>query len=49
MEDADATRENLLSRGLDPGPVDEQPWGRFLRFADPDGNRWSVQQLPARG
>lgn len=49
VDDADTTREDLLSRGLDPGAVDEQPWGRFLRFADPDGNRWSVQQLPARG
>jgi hypothetical protein len=24
-------------------------WGSFVYFSDPDGNRWSVQQLPARG
>ena len=21
-------------------------WGRFVGFADPDGNRWALQQLP---
>jgi len=25
--------------------VDEQPWGRFVRFEDPDGNRWALQQI----
>jgi uncharacterized glyoxalase superfamily protein PhnB len=27
--------------------IDDQPWGRFVYFADPDGNTWSVQELPA--
>jgi uncharacterized glyoxalase superfamily protein PhnB len=26
--------------------VDEQPWGRFVTFTDPDGNRWTLQELP---
>jgi hypothetical protein len=26
--------------------VDVQPWGSFVMFADPDGNTWSLQQLP---
>jgi uncharacterized glyoxalase superfamily protein PhnB len=26
--------------------VDAQPWGSFVFFRDPDGNRWAVQQLP---
>jgi hypothetical protein len=21
-------------------------WGRFVYFADPDGNTWTLQQLP---
>jgi hypothetical protein len=29
--------------------VDEQDWRRFVYFADPDGNSWSLQQLPVRG
>ena len=23
-------------------------WGKFVFFADPDGNRWAVQELPQR-
>lgn len=48
VEDADAAREELLGRGVDVGEVQEFPWGRFVFFSDPDGNAWSVQQLPAR-
>jgi predicted enzyme related to lactoylglutathione lyase len=49
VSDADAAREDLLARGVDVGEVQEFPWGRFVFFADPDGNRWSVQQVPDRG
>jgi predicted enzyme related to lactoylglutathione lyase len=28
--------------------LEEFPWGTFTFFSDPDGNRWSVQQLPPR-
>ena len=48
VEDADAARAELAGRGLDVGEVQDLPWGRFLFFADPDGNRWAVQQLPPR-
>ncbi|MBV9100671.1 MAG: VOC family protein [Candidatus Dormibacteraeota bacterium] len=44
VADADAARQELLGRGLDVGEVDNQPWGRFLYFSDPDGNSWAVQQ-----
>ena len=33
-------------RGIEVSEVDDQPWGRFVYFADPDGNRWALQQLP---
>jgi predicted enzyme related to lactoylglutathione lyase len=49
VENADDAREQLLARGVEVGDVQEFPWGRFVFFADPDGNAWSVQQLPARG
>jgi predicted enzyme related to lactoylglutathione lyase len=48
VADADAAREELLARGLDVGEVQEFPWGRFVFFADPDGNGWAVQQPPPR-
>ncbi len=28
--------------------VDEQAWGHFVTFSDPDGNSWALQQLPKR-
>jgi uncharacterized glyoxalase superfamily protein PhnB len=46
VPDADAVRAELLARGVDASEVDEQPWGRFVYFADPDGNGWALQQLP---
>lgn len=46
IADADAAVAELRGRGVDASDVDEQPWGRFVRFADPDGNRWTLQQLP---
>jgi predicted enzyme related to lactoylglutathione lyase len=48
VNDIEAAREHLLGNGVDVGPVDIQPWGHFLYFADPDGNRWAVQHLPYR-
>lgn len=49
VADADAIRAELLGRGVDASEVEEHPWGRFVFFADPDGNRWSLQQVPAWG
>jgi catechol 2,3-dioxygenase-like lactoylglutathione lyase family enzyme len=46
VPDADAVRAHLLERGIDASEVDEQPWSRFVYFADPDGNGWTLQQLP---
>jgi predicted enzyme related to lactoylglutathione lyase len=48
VDDADAAREELVKRGLEVGEVQEFPWGRFVYFADPDGNAWSVQEIPPR-
>jgi catechol 2,3-dioxygenase-like lactoylglutathione lyase family enzyme len=48
VADAHATRADLLERGVEVSDVQEFPWGSFVWFADPDGNGWAVQQLPAR-
>jgi predicted enzyme related to lactoylglutathione lyase len=48
IADADAAREQLVSKGVQASEVDEQPWGRFVYFADPDGNTWSLQEIPPR-
>lgn len=48
VADVKAVREELVKRGADISEVDVQPWGSFAYFRDPDGNSWSLQQLPSR-
>jgi catechol 2,3-dioxygenase-like lactoylglutathione lyase family enzyme len=48
VSDINAAREDLAGRGVDVSGVQEFPWGSFVFFKDPDGNGWSVQQLPER-
>ncbi len=48
VPDADAARADLEQRGIEVSEVSEFPWGRFVFFSDPDGNKWSVQQVPPR-
>jgi predicted enzyme related to lactoylglutathione lyase len=48
VEDAGAARAELLERGVEASEVEEFPWGRFVFFADPDGNGWAVQELTQR-
>ena len=45
VPDADEALADLRDRGIDCSDVDDQAWGRFVYFADPDGNRWAVQQI----
>jgi catechol 2,3-dioxygenase-like lactoylglutathione lyase family enzyme len=49
VESVAAAREELAGRGVEVSEVQEFPWGKFVFFADPDGNRWSVQEIPPRG
>lgn len=46
VDDAEKSRANLIERGIEASEVDDQPWGRFVYFSDPDGNGWALQQLP---
>ena len=48
VSDIHAARAELAERGVEVGDVQEFPWGSFVFFTDPDGNAWSVQQLPPR-
>ena len=45
IADAAAAREQLLANGVDASEVEQLPWGHFVRFADPDGNTWALQQI----
>lgn len=49
VPDADEALAHLRGLGVEADGVDDQDWGRFVRFADPDGNTWTLQQLPDYG
>jgi predicted enzyme related to lactoylglutathione lyase len=48
VADVESARTELAGRGVEVSPVQDFPWGSFVFFADPDGNRWSVQQVSPR-
>ena len=48
VEEIEAARAALVERGVEVSDVQDFPWGRFVFFSDPDGNAWSVQQIPDR-
>jgi catechol 2,3-dioxygenase-like lactoylglutathione lyase family enzyme len=48
VDDVEAAHAALAERGIGVSDVQDFPWGRFVFFSDPDGNAWSVQQIPDR-
>jgi catechol 2,3-dioxygenase-like lactoylglutathione lyase family enzyme len=60
VEDIDAAREDLISRGVDVSEVEEQPkppgfpdlpgrsYFAYASFSDPDGNGWLLQEVTTR-
>lgn len=46
VPDADQARQSMLEHRVEVSEIDETPWGRFVYFSDPDGNAWSLQELP---
>jgi catechol 2,3-dioxygenase-like lactoylglutathione lyase family enzyme len=48
VDDIEAAHAELAGRGVDVSEVQDFAWGRFVFFADPDGNRWAVQEIPRR-
>jgi predicted enzyme related to lactoylglutathione lyase len=49
VADIEAAHAELVARGADVSEINDLAWGRFVFFADPDGNKWAVQQLLPRG
>lgn len=48
VSDIEQAHAELAARGVDVSPIDDQPWGRFVYFQDPDGNPWAIQELPRK-
>jgi|SRR5829696_2005863 len=49
VADVEAARAELAGRGVEVSEVEDQPWGRFVFFSDPDGNGWALQEITNRG
>lgn len=49
VPDADEALAHLRGLGVEAHGVDDQAWGRFVTFDDPDGNTWTLQELPDYG
>ena len=49
VADVEAAHAELVKRGAEVSDIQDLDWGRFVFFADPDGNKWALQQLPHRG
>jgi predicted enzyme related to lactoylglutathione lyase len=48
VDDVEAVQAELVKRGAEVSDIQDFDWGRFVFFADPDGNKWALQQLPQR-
>jgi predicted enzyme related to lactoylglutathione lyase len=48
VDDAQAAYDELKDRGVEVTEPESMPWGIFVYFSDPDGNKWALQQLPPR-
>ncbi len=48
VSDINAARAELAGRGVDVGEVQDLGGVLYVSFSDPDGNSWTLQQLPAR-
>ncbi|WP_163513421.1 glyoxalase superfamily protein [Fodinicola acaciae] len=45
VSDIETAHKHLTANGVEVSEVQDFPWGRFVFFADPDGNKWSVQEI----
>jgi catechol 2,3-dioxygenase-like lactoylglutathione lyase family enzyme len=46
VEDIEAARAELVERGVEVGEVQDLGGVLYAPFNDPDGNGWTLQQLP---
>jgi catechol 2,3-dioxygenase-like lactoylglutathione lyase family enzyme len=52
VTDIEAARAELADRGVGVSEIetlDPRDGGKFVFFADPDGNNWAIQEVRPRG
>lgn len=45
VSDIEEAHSDLSGRGVPVSEIENLAWGRFVYFADPDGNHWAVQEI----
>jgi predicted enzyme related to lactoylglutathione lyase len=45
VSDIEEAHADLTGRGVPVSAIENLAWGRFVYFADPDGNHWAVQEI----
>ncbi|MFC5260761.1 VOC family protein [Kribbella qitaiheensis] len=48
VADIEASRAELIGRGVEVAPVEDMGGVFYASFADPDGNTWTLQHMPWR-
>src|SRR5581483_7889641 len=48
VSDVNEARAELIKRGAEVSEIEVMPWGSFIYFSDPDGNKWAIQAIPPR-
>jgi catechol 2,3-dioxygenase-like lactoylglutathione lyase family enzyme len=48
VKDATALYEELTEKGVEATKPETMPWGTFVYFTDPDGNKWALQEMSHR-
>jgi hypothetical protein len=46
VSDIESARAELVERGVEVGEVEDLSGVLYAPFSDPDGNGWTLQQLP---
>ncbi|GAB3920105.1 VOC family protein [Mucilaginibacter myungsuensis] len=44
VDDIEASVEAIKAKGVDVGPIEKMPWGKFAKIIDPDGNELSLHE-----
>ena len=47
VKDINVVRDELIGRGVAMGDVDDMGGVKYAGFSDPDGNTWTLQEIPA--
>lgn len=48
VSDIAVARRGLVDRGVDISEIDDMGGVQYAHFSDPDGNSWTLQEIPAK-